>query len=168
MTKKCFKCGETKDLSEFYRHDAMEDGHLGKCKDCTRKDSLQHRKDNLESVREYDRNRKNKAERTEKTKARLARIKEQDPGKYRMQVIEAKERYRKRNREKAIAHERIFYAVSTGKLKNPCVCERCNTKCVTEAHHYDYSKPLEVTWLCDYCHKEVHKEMRRKKRTLPA
>jgi len=37
--KKCFKCGLEKDLSEYYKHPNMGDGHLGKCKDCTKKDS---------------------------------------------------------------------------------------------------------------------------------
>lgn len=38
--KKCFKCGLEKDLKEFYKHKAMKDGHLNKCKSCTKKDSV--------------------------------------------------------------------------------------------------------------------------------
>lgn len=38
-TKICFKCNTDKPLSDYYKHKAMGDGHLNKCKDCTRKDT---------------------------------------------------------------------------------------------------------------------------------
>lgn len=38
MTKVCFKCHREQDLECFYAHPEMKDGHLNKCKDCTKKD----------------------------------------------------------------------------------------------------------------------------------
>jgi len=39
FTKICFKCNEQKEFKYFYKHPKMSDGYLGKCKDCTKKDS---------------------------------------------------------------------------------------------------------------------------------
>lgn len=37
--KECMRCGETKDLSHFYKHKGMADGHLNKCSSCCKKEA---------------------------------------------------------------------------------------------------------------------------------
>lgn len=70
MDKVCFKCGHRKLLSEFYKHKQTRDGHLNKCKQCSKVDAKKHREDNLEIIKEYDRNRPNKLIRDEVLRTR--------------------------------------------------------------------------------------------------
>lgn len=53
-TKKCFKCGNEKQLKDFYKHPQMPDGRVNKCKDCNKKDVRKNWWDNIEKKREYD------------------------------------------------------------------------------------------------------------------
>ena len=57
MEKTCMKCGKLLPIDEFYKHPQMGDGHLNKCKECCRSDTIQNRRKRIEHYREYDRSR---------------------------------------------------------------------------------------------------------------
>lgn len=67
-------------------------------------------------------------------------------------------RYRRRNRPRVRAHELVYEAIKRGELVRPTVCSGCGEGGRIEAHHDDYSKPLDVRWLCPRCHKARHAE----------
>lgn len=61
------------------------------------------------------------------------------------------------------AYRKVRSAIATGKLKRPRKCQRCgqhDIKCSDgrtriQAHHHDYSKPLDVEWICIKCHAQI-------------
>ena len=164
LTKKCICCGEEKYLDDFYSHSQMKDGHLNKCKDCCKKQSLERRKNKLESIKEYDRNRPNKEERNINNKKRLISMKKENPDKYYELKRKVAKNYRESNREKLRAEGKLDYAVSTGKINRPEECSICHKKCIPHGHHYDYSKPLDVIWVCEVCHAKLHAKIRKENR----
>jgi len=129
--KWCFKCGLAKPRSEFYRHSRMADGHLGKCKACTKLDVRRHYRETLPARKAYERKRTQQ-------KARRA-----------MQRRYSVER-RQRDPKKYAARSAVSNALRDGRLtKQPCKCGETKV----QAHHHDYSKPLDVEWLCFRCHR---------------
>ncbi len=53
-------------------------------------------------------------------------------------------------------------AVLDGTIQKPDCCSRCDrTDQRICGHHPDYSKPLEVEWLCSSCHVKLHHKQRR-------
>lgn len=65
--------------------------------------------------------------------------------------------WRLRNPEKNHAQRIVFVNLRNGKLKKlPCFCGKIKV----EGHHEDYSKPLDVKWLCRKHHNEADAKRR--------
>jgi aldehyde:ferredoxin oxidoreductase len=137
ITKICRNCLRELPISSFYKHAKMADGHFNKCKDCIIAAASSYRSNNLETVREYDRERNSLPHRA---LARASNL-----------VL-----WRSENREKNLAHKAVARAIEKGTIVRPDNCSRCFVICVPHAHHFDYDKPLEVIWLCASCHGLEH------------
>lgn len=134
-SKICFKCQTEKPLSEFYIHRAMKDGYLNKCKECCKAAELMRRREKLDEIREYDRQRGKLQHRKDETTARTREKRRSMPG-------------------YMAAHNAIARALKKGTIvKMPCAM--CGS-IMSVAHHDDYTKPLDVMWLCTIHHKARH------------
>lgn len=51
-------------------------------------------------------------------------------------------------------------ALRSGRVERPDICEVCGIVARVHGHHEDYTKPLEVRWLCPKCHKAEHHQLR--------
>lgn len=136
MTKVCFKCQRELPVDEFYRHPAMADGRLGKCKECAKRDVRKNRAAKREQYAKYE-------------KARQQTL-------WRRILQNRYNRRRiRRQPEKARARFAVNNALRDGRLERR-PCEVCGTTEKVQAHHTDYSRPLDVQWLCFKHHCEVH------------
>ena len=148
--KTCFKCGIAKDEGDFYRHPQMADGLLGKCKDCTRRDVQANYRTNRDRYVAYDATRSKLPHR----KLLCSEYMRRPAGKESHR--RSTDKWEGNNREKRRAQNILNNAVRDGKIaKRPCV--ECGGE-IVHGHHQDYSKPLDVKWLCPQHHKEEHKK----------
>ncbi|MDD4445491.1 MAG: hypothetical protein PHC36_06740 [Eubacteriales bacterium] len=136
MEKTCNKCKRLLPLSEFYKHPAMADGHLNKCKECCRSDSLQNRRRRVDYYRDYDRKRSWLTHRIFQRKTIWRRQKEMEPEKYHARTAAGN-------------------ALRDGRLPHGTQCYLCGGAENLEMHHPDYSQPLRVYWLCRVCHRKL-------------
>lgn len=74
----------------------------------------------------------------------------------------SRDRRRRKNLKKDNAKTKANQAVKAGVLKQPKKCEDCKkpTKDLIK-HHEDYTKPLEINWVCRKCHAVRHKKKRK-------
>jgi hypothetical protein len=153
--KICFKCGAEKNLSEFYKHKGMADGHLNKCKECTRLD-VKERAESPEMI-EIIREEKRLWARTARGSETLKNYSSSLQGKEKQRL--AKKLWNINNKKKVECNRMVNNAVRSGFLKKPKQCQVCSAEPKRiHGHHCDYSKPLDVIWMCPSCHAEWHRK----------
>lgn len=137
--KRCTKCGKEKPLEEFYRAKLGKHGRAAECKACKQAKSKRHyqeaRKERIEVIRRWQ-------------QANPERTAEHRRGQY------------ERTPALIIARVLLGKAVRDGRITKPDGCEDCGQVTPSRrlhGHHQDYSKPLDVEWLCKDCHWDRHR-----------
>lgn len=119
-----------------------------KCKECIKSAVRQNRLERLDHYRAFDRNRGSNPERVA---AREAYAKTPEG---RIAGARAKQKWAVANAVRRAASHKVNNAIRDGKLqRQPCFI--CGEK--AQAHHPDYDRPLDVTWLCPEHHKAAHR-----------
>lgn len=144
----CTKCSVEKSDSEFYRG-------VPRCKECHKAAVHANWLKKMEDPewREMELTRHREKAKRMRSEGKFASPEATKRG---------KKAWEARNKHKRYAQGKVAFAVRKGTLiRKPC--EKCGSL-DSEAHHDDYSNPLDVRWLCDTHHKDHHVEMRRLER----
>ena len=157
--KRCSKCGETKEPQAFSVNRALKSGLNSSCKLCANKRVRDYRSNNKQHMKAIDsasylRHRQSKVEGKRayrKTEAgRLTQM--------RGDAVRAK-----RHPEKGRARHLLGSQLRNGNMARDTVCLCCGRRdpngVALHAHHMDYSKPLEVMWLREDCHRLLHRRL---------
>lgn len=80
----------------------------------------------------------------------------------RKQRLKVKSTFVPKGCPKRNARQKVRDHILSGKIKKPEKCEHCKLNNKLEAHHKDYSKPLEVEWVCKSCHVKADKLLKNK------
>jgi hypothetical protein len=142
----CTSCLKSKPETEYYA--TGKGGIAGSCKECAKARARANYRRNRERYREYERKRASLPHRVE------AREQYAQTPNGMARASAAKRRYSERNPIKRRAHSATWHALNDGRL-TPKPCEVCGAE-KAQAHHDDYSKPLDVRWLCTTHHAEWH------------
>lgn len=151
MQRVCKECGETKPLDDFPKYKANgKSGRRHKCKLCW---NAQWTPVIIEHNKRYYHENKNGYR--DRQKSRTLQQKRRRPKDHQRR----NRKYEKLHPERAAAKRAVMIAVRSGNII-PQPCEVCG-KSSAQAHHDDYSKPLEVLWLCRFHHGERHRLINR-------
>jgi len=147
-TRQCKVCFIVKPITDFVKA-KTKSGYLSYCKSCRNIELREFRKirNNNEYQREYRRKNLEKVRKYQREYYETNREK----------IISQIREYQQRNPEKKSALNLVYKAIKRGILIRPDNCSnpKCDNTENIEGHHEDYSKPLEVIWLCNKCHNRL-------------
>lgn len=165
-TRTCTKCGETKSVTQFSRDKTRHDGLCARCKPCIAaacKEWGQANPDRLRATKQ--------AYYATHRDALIAAQRRRGPAYYaanRSRIAQKNAEWWQANRDLARsyaktfrlansrkyhrAHQAVYEAVKRGTLIRPVTCETCGSGGKIDGAHADYSRPLDVRWLCRSCH----------------
>lgn len=134
MEKQCFKCNVVKPLTEFYKHPQMGDGHLNKCKECSKKDVKGNYIDNLKKDGFIEKERKRGRQKYHRLYVGTGKAKPED-----------NKRWLNKFPEKSKCHS------LSASLKKPFEG--------AEKHHWSYNieHAKDVIWLSKKHHNKAHR-----------
>lgn len=133
--KKCSKCLTDKPPSDFYIKDKKTNRLSNKCKSCHMESVKAYRADHIDYFRAIDKKRSMLPHR-----------------------VMARNNWAKKYPERDKARRILQSHVRSGHIV-PLPCLVCGES--AEAHHPDYSSPLDVVWLCRIHHKQTHAMVRK-------
>lgn len=150
-TKQCSKCKEAKGVDHFYKLTGRKAQLRSQCKECTSEWAKQHRSKNIDEYIKRDRDFRAK---------NPERVNREAAARYRKNRDKILAKNKKRLEDNPIEHTarmRFAARVRGGYIIPPLKCEGCGDERSLHGHHDDYSKPLEVRWLCVPCHMRHHR-----------
>lgn len=135
----------------------MADGHLNKCIDCAKTDNAERLEKLMMDPEFADKERERQRLKQQRARANGTATKSTGANKSAIN-----KRHALKYPEKTRARHELSNAVRDGHIqRKPCkVCASPDS----EAHHENYSKPLDVVWLCPKHHAERHLQIRKARR----
>jgi hypothetical protein len=150
--KECKICKTIKLLQDFGKSKTGKYGYDAQCKKCRyartgRAHFLKNKEKCYENAKKWHAN--NREHINEKARERY--LQDKTP------IIKRD----RKHAEKRKAQHLVQTHVRRGKIIKPSICSICNCESKRiEGHHADYSKPLEVIWVCNQCHHNIHKSLK--------
>lgn len=186
--KKCSICKQEKKKKEFWKSTLYKDGLRCSCIECLKKKNKEYLEKNKKKILEYQKKYYNENKekvlryhqeyretnpekikisqaRTYYTRDENDRIRKKENARRFRKTEKYKiwaEKYKEKVKEKNKCRWTLCNAVRDGKIIRPNICDICKKEKKVDAHHDDYSKPLEVKWVCRKCHHQIHINQRGK------